>query len=66
MNNNYITVWYNGSGLSVSKEVANLRNLKQGYKIKTEAEFWQILGANATHGISRINLIKDIDKVQSN
>jgi hypothetical protein len=65
MNNN-ITVWYNGSGLLVSKEVANLRNLKHGHRIKTEAEFWQILGANATCGISRINLIKDIDKMQSN
>ena len=61
-----ITVWYNGSGLLVSKEVANLKGIKNGYRVRTEAEFWELIGANATHGINRINLIKGIKETQSN
>lgn len=55
-----ITVWYNGSGLLVFKEVAALLKIPNGYRIKTEEEFWEILGANAQHGIDRIKLIKPI------
>ena len=47
-----ITVYYNGSGLLVSKEVAESLNLTHGYRIKTEAEFWGIISTNARHGIS--------------
>ena len=46
-----ITVWYNGSALLVSSVVAKNLNLKNGYIIKTEEEFWKILGANTTHNI---------------
>jgi len=55
-----ITVWYNGKGLIVSKEVADLKNLKHGHIINSKSEFWEILNANCTHNIDRIKLIQPI------
>ena len=49
---NTIFVVYNGQNLSVYRAVAACLNLKNGQEIRTEAHFWEILGANASHGIS--------------
>jgi hypothetical protein len=57
---NTITVWYNGSALLVNKEVADLKNIPNNYRVKSEEEFWSILGANATHQLKRIALITPI------
>lgn len=46
-----ITVYYKGSGLLLSKIVAERFNLKNGQTIYSERLFWEVLGANAEHGI---------------
>lgn len=56
----HITTYYKGNGLLVHKEVADLNEIPDGYKIKTEQEFWEILRANCEHGIDRCTqLIED-------
>lgn len=47
-----ITCWYNGQALMVNEVVANGLKITNGHRIKTESEFWQILGANASHNIA--------------
>jgi len=49
-----ITVYYDGSGLLIDSDVAESLNLKDGYTIKTEVEFWKILKRNANAMISII------------
>jgi hypothetical protein len=48
---NTIIVWYNQNALLVSKVVAENLKLNHGYIIRTEKEFWDILGANCTHNL---------------
>lgn len=46
-----ITVWYNGNALSVYKVVAERLNLKHGDRIKSEKEYWDIIGEQCSHGM---------------
>ena len=47
----HITVWYGNKALLVNKTVAENLKLIHGYRIKSEKEFWEILGANCTHNL---------------
>jgi len=51
---NSIIVWFDGMSLIISNIVAKQFNIQNGYRIKTEAELWQILGANASYNIAAI------------
>jgi len=55
-----ILVIYDGRTILLYPEVAAIFNIKDGYTIKSEAEFWQILGANAHYGaeIMKVNISK--------
>ena len=55
-----IIVFYNGNGLSVDQEVADLKGLKNGYRIRSEAEFWDILSSSCNHGLQRLQLTKPV------
>lgn len=57
---NHITVYYEGSGLFVTNEVARLKGLTSGQRIQTEDHYWDILGANAEHNIKRLELTKPV------
>lgn len=46
-----ITVYYENNAMLVSKAVAENLKLHNGYRCKTEKEFWEILSANCTHNI---------------
>lgn len=54
---NAIVVYYDGSGLIISAKVAEQLKIKNGYQIKTEAEFWQIFNANASQQLAAINAV---------
>jgi hypothetical protein len=56
-----ITVTYNGNRLSLYKELADTLNIKQGYTIKSEDEFWDLLYLNCNFGKDRINLLTNIN-----
>jgi len=47
-----ITVYFKGRGLLIYQAVAHQLNLKNGQAINSEHEFWAILRANASFGIS--------------
>ncbi len=47
-----ITVIYDGTPMIVSSAVAVSLGLKNGQTVKTEAEFWEILRANASYNIA--------------
>ena len=47
-----ITVVYNNTLLSICKPVAERLKLSDGYLVRTEAEFWEILSANCSFGLS--------------
>ena len=47
ISNTTIIVYHNGSGMLVDSDVAESLNLKNNDIIKTEDEFWKILGRNA-------------------
>lgn len=47
-----ITVWYNQMALSIFKAVADALDLSDGEVLQTEKRFWEMLGANASYGIS--------------
>lgn len=49
---NTITVIYEGQWLTVFKAVADALGLKDRQTVLTEKHFWEILHANASHGIS--------------
>jgi hypothetical protein len=51
---NSIIVWFNGLSLTVSNNVAKQFNIQNRYRIKTEAEFLEILGANASYMLAAI------------
>lgn len=46
-----VTVYYNGSGLLVDDDVAEHLNVEDGYTIKTESEFREVLRSNCKAGI---------------
>ena len=52
MSHTTITVWYDGQALLIFESVAEMLNLKDGQQIRTEKEFWKILGQNAEVGIA--------------
>lgn len=52
---NTITVSYKGRLMIISQAVADNFGIKQGYRIKSEAEFWDILNANSSHNIAVLN-----------
>lgn len=52
-----ITVWFNGFALLISKDYADLNSLKNGYKIRTQDEFWQILRGHAAHQIPKLEML---------
>lgn len=58
----HITTYYNGSGLLVHKEVADLNKIQDGHIITSETEFWEILRANCEHGIDRCNQLIEAKK----
>lgn len=49
-----VAIYFQGNGLMIFKQVAKQFNIQNGYRIKTEAEFWEILGANASYGLAAI------------
>jgi len=49
-----IIVWYDNNSLIIDSDVAKHLNLKNGYIIKSEQEFWKILGNNCNAMISII------------
>jgi hypothetical protein len=56
-NSKYITVLFLKNRLVIRKEVAAEFNLTPNQTLKTEAEFWKVLNANATFNIERIKLV---------
>lgn len=58
MENETITVW-DGNTLMIYKEVADMFGLKDGDDIYTEQRFWEVIGANSTHGIAACQLEMD-------
>ena len=52
MQDTHITVWYDGQAIFIFKSVAEMLNLKDGQQIRTEQEFWNVLGQNASVGIA--------------
>ena len=65
MNTTTITVWYNGNALSISSIVAADMGLRNGYRIKTEKEFWNILGKNSEFGILKCEAVLTANKNQN-
>lgn len=55
-----ITVYFRGNGMLLDSEYAKLNNIKHGYRINTEYEFWEILRGNLSYNINKINLIKSV------
>ena len=47
-----ITVWYKQMPLFVFKAVADALGLSDGEALESEKKFWEVLGANASYGIS--------------
>ncbi len=54
---NTIIIYFQGNSLIISKQVATQFNIQNGYRVKTEAEFWEILGANASYNIAVITAL---------
>ena len=52
-----ITIWFNGSPLLILQDYADLNGLKNGYKIRTEDEFWLILHGHAAHQIPKLEML---------
>lgn len=52
-----ITVYYKGSSLLLSQDYADLKGFKDGYKIASESEFWQILKGHAEHNIPKLKML---------
>lgn len=52
-----ITVYYNGSALLLSQDYAELNGIKNGYRIASESEFWQILNGHAEHQIPKLKML---------
>lgn len=59
------TFSFNGESLIVYKAVANSLNLPNNYIIKTEHEFWEIMGANANYGIEICKHAISVEKNQN-
>ena len=57
-----IIVWYNGMSMILNKFVADGRGIKEGYQIKTEAEFWEILAANSEYSLTALRAITGASK----
>lgn len=55
--NQNITVYFQANALGLSADFAELHGYKNGYTIKDEAEFWNILGRYAEHQISKLKMI---------
>ena len=49
-----VTVWYQGGGLMIHRQIAKQFSLYNGYQIKSEAEFWRILDASATFMLGQL------------
>lgn len=47
-----ITIWHNQSAMTVYREVADALGIKHGHRIRSLAEFWEILEANCEYGIA--------------
>lgn len=57
-----ITVYYNTEAILISKDYAALTGLKHGYVIKTESEFWGILGGHVRHEIKILEMLIEAEK----
>jgi hypothetical protein len=44
-----ITVWFKGSAMLVAPPVAEAIGMEPGHQIRTEQEFWTVLGTNASY-----------------
>lgn len=66
MNTGYTAGWFNGSALLLHSDTANDFDLKNGYRIKSEKEFWDILSHNVSIGISKIEIQKLLVKQNDN
>lgn len=53
-----MAVEYNGQLLMVHKEVAEELGLSHGQRIRTEDEFWHVLGQNLAMTVAKIEISK--------
>ena len=58
----YITVKTSHGDLTIAKDYADLNNIKDNHQVKSDDEFWNILGGHAEHQISQLTLLIDADK----
>ena len=53
----YITIYFNGNAMSIKKDFADLKGIKDGYRILQESEFWEILKGHAEHQIPKLKML---------
>ncbi len=57
-----ITVWHNGMSVLVSKFVADSLGLKNGDRILSDQQLWEVLRANAEYNIAALRAITTTSK----
>lgn len=50
-----ISVYFNGYKLRLLEDYAKLKGLKDGYKILSEDEYWEIIRGSAEYGIQKLS-----------